>query len=299
VISFDRFTKQYQGVTAVRDLTLAIEPGQIVALLGPNGSGKTTTLKAAAGLLRPTSGFVRIGGVGAEHPEARRAIAFLPQKVSFPDALTGREVMTFYRRLRGTDPQRVDAALRFATLNGASGRPVGDYSGGMMQRLGLAVAMLPDSPVTLLDEPTAALDPDGLCAFYGLVEERRRAGKTDVFSSHHLGDVEKLADRFGILVAGSLVAMMTRRELADRLAERGVLRLRVDGDPARLMPRVRALAPQTTISGDELIVPGPASMRPAVIDLVRSAGVEIRGLTAEESSLEALYPELVRGAPPQ
>jgi Cu-processing system ATP-binding protein len=295
MISFDRFTKRYDSITAVRELTFEVQPGEIVALLGPNGSGKTTTLKAAVGLLWPTSGFVRVAGVPAGRPEARRAIAFLPQKVSFPDALTGREVMTFYQRLRGTDPQRVDTALRFAALNGASERAVGNYSGGMMQRLGLAVAILPDTPITLLDEPTAALDPDGLCAFYGLVEERRRCGKTIVFSSHQLGDVEKLADRFGILVAGSLVAVMTRRELSDRLAERGVLRLRVDGQAPSLVGRVRTLAPQTTVSGDELIVPGPASIRPAVIDLVREAGVQIRGLTAEESSLESLYRELIRG----
>ncbi len=294
MISFDRFTKRYDTITAVRELTFHVEPGEIVAFLGPNGSGKTTTLKAAAGLITPSSGAVRLGGLPAERPEARRSIAYLPQKVSFPDALTGREVMSFYQQLRGTDPRRVDSALRFAALNGASGRTVGSYSGGMVQRLGLAVAILPDTPLMLLDEPTAALDPDGLCAFYGLVEERRRSGQTVVFTSHQLGDVEKLADRFGILVGGLLVAVMTRRQLADRLAERGVLRLRVNGDGPSLVDRVRTLSPQTTISGDELIVPGPASIRPSVVDLVRSAGVEIRGLTAEESGLETLYRELVR-----
>lgn len=299
MISFDRFTKSYENINAVRELSFEIQRGEIVALLGPNGSGKTTTLKAAAGLLRPTSGSVRVAGVAAEYPQARRDIAFLPQKVSFPETLTGREVMTFYQRLRGTDPQRIESALRFAALNGAARRTVGNYSGGMVQRLGLAVAILPNATVTLLDEPTAALDPDGLCAFYGLVEERKRAGKTVAFSSHQLGDVEKLADRFAILVAGSLVAVMTRHELSDRLAARGVLRLRVDGEAPGVLDRVRALSPQATVSGDEMIVPGSASIRPAVIDIVREAGVEIRGLTAEESSLETLYRELVRGASAQ
>lgn len=285
---------RYDAITAVRELTFNVEPGEIVALLGPNGSGKTTTLKAAAGLIRPTSGVVHVAGVAAGRPEARRTIAYLPQKVSFPDALTGREVMTFYQRLRRTDPRRVDDALHFAALNGAAGRAVGSYSGGMMQRLGLAVTILPDTPLMILDEPTAALDPDGLCAFYELVEERRHSGKTVLFSSHQLGDVEKLADRFGILINGSLVAVMTRRQLADRLSARGVLRLRVNGDVRNLVDRVRALSPQATVSGDELIVPGPASIRPAVIDLVRAAGVEILGLTAEESGLESFYRDMVR-----
>jgi Cu-processing system ATP-binding protein len=192
----------------------------------------------------------------------------------------------------------VDAVLRFAALNGSGARPVGQYSGGMVQRLGLAVAMLPDTPILLLDEPTAALDPDGLCAFYGLVGRRRSEGKTVLFTSHHLGDVERLADRFALLVGGRRVATLTSRELQDRLAERGVMRLRLDQRPPGLLERVRTIAPQAIWLADEvneLIVPGGASLRPAVLDLVRGAGAEIRGLTAEEGRLDTLYQELVTG----
>jgi Cu-processing system ATP-binding protein len=165
----------------------------------------------------------------------------------------------------------------------------------MVQRLGLAVAMLPDTPVLLLDEPTAALDPDGLCAFYGLVGRRRSEGKTVLFTSHHLGDVERLADRFAVLVGGRLAATLTARELQDRLAERGVMRLRLDSQPPGLLESVRVIAPETLWAADELIVPGGASLRPTVLDLVRSAGAEIRGLTAEEGRLDTLYQELVAG----
>ena len=176
---------------------------------------------------------MRLGGrVPAGDPDAREILSFLPQRVSFPDALTGREVLEFYRALRGVAAPRVDDVLRFAALNGSGARAVGQYSGGMVQRLGLAVAMLPDAPVLLLDEPTAALDPDGLCAFYGLVGRRRSEGKTVLFTSHHLGDVERLADRFAVLVGGRLVATLTARELQDRLAERGVMRLRLDAGAA-------------------------------------------------------------------
>jgi Cu-processing system ATP-binding protein len=206
MIRFSEFTKTYARLRAVDRLTLDIGRGEVVALLGPNGSGKTTTLKAAAGLLAPSSGGVLLGEPGrpASEPDARAAVSFLPQRVAFPDSLTGREVVEFYRRLRGVQPARTEEALRFASLNGAGARAVGTYSGGMVQRLGLAVAILPQAPILLLDEPTAALDPDGLCAFYGLIEQRRRDDQTVFFTSHQLGDVERLADRFAVLVNGRL-----------------------------------------------------------------------------------------------
>jgi Cu-processing system ATP-binding protein len=296
MIRFHAFAKRYGAVTAVEALNLTIGAGEVVALLGPNGSGKTTSLKAAAGLVAPTAGEVRLRGQPAGDPAAREILSFLPQRVSFPDVLSGREVLEFYRSLRGVAASRVDDVLRFAALNGSGGRAVGQYSGGMVQRLGLAVAMLPDAPVLLLDEPTAALDPEGLCAFYGLIGQRRGQGKTVLFTSHQLGDVERLADRFAVLVAGRLVATLSERELKDRLAERGVMRLRLAARSAGLLERVRALAPAALWAADELIVPGGAALRPAVLDVVRNAGPEILGLTAEEGRLDALYQELVESA---
>lgn len=295
MIRFRVFSKSFGGQRAVEGLTLEVSPGEAVALLGPNGSGKTTTLKAAAGLLRPTSGEVSIGEPPRppHEAEARRAMSYLPQRVSFPEALTGREVVEFYRRLRNVETSRTTEVLGFASLNGAADRLVGSYSGGMMQRLGLAVAVLPNAPILLLDEPTAALDPDGLCAFYGLVERRRREGQTLLFSSHQLGDVERLADRFALLVNGRLAASLTQRELADRLSQRGTLRLRLDRRPPGVLERIRAISPQALWAADELIVPGPAADRPRVLDVVRESGAEIRGLAAEEGRLDVLYQELI------
>jgi len=298
VIRFEEFSKNFGRQRAVEGLTLAVETGEVVALLGPNGSGKTTCLKAAAGLVRPASGRVLVGAPGvpvrpAAEPEARKVLSYLPQRVSFPEALTGREVLDFYRKLRGVAASRVDEALRLASLNGSAARTVGTYSGGMVQRLGLAVAVLPDAPVLLLDEPTAALDPDGLCAFYGLVEARRRAGETVLFTSHQLGDVEQLAGRIAILVDGQLVALLSAGELATRLAERGVMRVRIPVRPEGLLDTVRALAPEASWIGDELVVPGPARRRPVVLDALRGAGARIAGLTAQEGRLEELYRELV------
>lgn len=297
MIAFRRFTKRFASQTAVDQLTLDVAAGEAVALLGPNGSGKTTTLKAAAGLIRPTSGAVLIGepGMPASDPRARTVLSFLPQRVAFPESLTGREVVEFYRRLRGGEPNAADAALTRASLNGSADRAVATYSGGMVQRLGLAVALLPASPVLLLDEPTAALDPDGLGAFYGVIERRKAAGQTIFFTSHQLGDAERLADRFAILVQGKLAAVLTARELGDRLASRGVLRLRVENEPPGLMDRLRRLSPDATRSGDQLIVPGPASARPAIVDLVRESGASILGLTADEGRLDVFYRDLVGG----
>jgi Cu-processing system ATP-binding protein len=295
VIAFEAFTKRFGAQRAVEDLTLAVDAGEVVALIGPNGSGKTTSLKAAAGLLQPSAGRVLLGNPGrpAIDPAARRLLSYLPQRVAFPESLSGREVLEFFRSLRQSSPERIDQVLRFAALNGASGRAVGTYSGGMLQRLGLAVAMLPDAPILLLDEPTAALDPDGLCAFYGLVEQRQRAGKAVFFTSHQIGDVERLADRFAVLVEGRLVASLNQTELRDRLAERGVMRLRLGADPMSVLREVRTVAPRALAVGDELIVPGGAAIRPAVLDLVRAAGAPIRGLTAEEGRLDTFYKELV------
>jgi Cu-processing system ATP-binding protein len=230
MISFTGFTKAYGDRVAVEALTIEVGAGEIVALLGPNGSGKTTTLKAAAGLVRPTAGEVRIGTPPrpALDPESRRQLSYLPQRVSFPDALTGREVVEFYRALRNAPPARTDDVLRLAALNGASDRAVSTYSGGMTQRLGLAVAMVPDADILLLDEPTAALDADGLAAFYDLVEGRRAGGRTVFFTSHYIGDAERLADRCIILVEGRLAASLTRGELRARLSSRDIREGRLD-----------------------------------------------------------------------
>jgi Cu-processing system ATP-binding protein len=295
MIAYRGFTKTFGVHRAVVDLSLEVHRGEAVALLGPNGSGKTTSLKAAAGLIRPTRGEVVLGQPGrpATEPRARRDISYLPQKVSFPEALTGYEVVEFYRALRGAGPDRTGDVLRFASLNGASGRAVSTYSGGMVQRLGLAVAMIAEAPVLLLDEPTAALDPEGLSAFYTLMERRKEDQGTVLFTSHQLGDVERLADRFAVLVEGRLVATLSRAELHERLGDRGVMRVRLapgGADPAGILS---ALGPDAVWSAGEIVVRGPASARPAVLDRIRSAGGEIRAIATEKGRLDLLYRELV------
>jgi Cu-processing system ATP-binding protein len=211
MIRVEHLIKTFGEHAAVDDVSFEIERGETFALLGPNGSGKTTTLKCVAGLIKPSSGKILIDGFDMwKNPQqAQRRMSYLPQRVSFPDNLTAREVLEFYRRLRKLPPRRVDETLsgtRF-DFNGFTDKAVGKFSGGMVQRLGLAVACLPDAPILLLDEPTASLDPEGAIRFREFLLSLKREGKTIVFTSHTLADVERLADRVAILVGGRLIAL--------------------------------------------------------------------------------------------
>lgn len=295
MIRYEGLSKSYGRIVAIDSLTLAVGRGEIFALLGPNGSGKTTSLKAAAGLIRPTRGDVFLGenGLPALESAARSVLSYLPQKVAFPDSLKGREIVEFHRALRNVDRSRVGEVLEMVSLNGAADQSVGTYSGGMVQRLGLAIAILAGAPLLLLDEPTAALDPEGLAVFYAQIESGKREGNTIFFTSHQMGDVERLADRFGIVVSGRLVAVFTRREFADRLADRGLLRLRVDRVRPLDESRLREIAAEASIAESEIVIRCPASSRAAAIDAVRNAGMTIESLTTEEPRLDALYRELV------
>ena len=208
ILRVDHLTKRYGAVEAVRDISFGVAPGEVFALLGPNGSGKTTTLKCIVGLNVPTSGTINIHGIDAlaDPIGARRHISYLPQRVVFPETLTAREVLRFHARLRGLPRAASEAGLLAVRFTGAADRPVGTFSGGMVQRLGLAVAAMPAAPVLLLDEPTASLDPQGVIRFRQFVRDQRARGTTVIFSTHLLTEVEQLADRVAVFVGGRIVA---------------------------------------------------------------------------------------------
>lgn len=223
MIRVERLIKTFSEHTAVDDISFEIERGETFALLGPNGGGKTTTLKCLAGLIKPSSGKIRIDGfdVWKNPQQARSQMSYLPQRVNFPDSLTAREVLEFYRRLRKLPAGRVAETLsgtRF-DFNGFTDKAVGKFSGGMVQRLGLAVACLPDAPILLLDEPTVSLDLEGAIRFREFLLSLKHEGKTIVFTSHTLADVERLADRVAILVDGRLVALESVESLKRAGAE--------------------------------------------------------------------------------
>ena len=224
MINVQGLTKSFDAFTAVDGVSFEVRDGETFALLGPNGSGKSTILKSIAGLIKPSAGEITIGGVDAlKRPqEARKAISFLPQRVGFHDCLTAREVMQFYCRLRKLPPSRIEDVVHSSefNFNGFSEKHVSELSGGMRQKLGLAVACLADAPVLLLDEPTVSLDPAGAIAFRKFLRTLKEAGKTIVFTSHVLADVEILADRVAVLVDGKLTALVPIEELRMRIADK-------------------------------------------------------------------------------
>ncbi len=209
MIRVEHLTKTYGSRVAVNDVSFAVGKGEAFAFLGPNGSGKTTTLKTIVGLHLPTSGRVLVNGldVSVSPRETRRRISYLPQRVVFPESLTAREILEFYARVRRLPPGAVNGGMLRARFDGFDGKVAGEFSGGMTQRLGLALVSLADAPILLLDEPTANLDLEGVIRFREFVLEQRKGGKTVVFSTHLLAEAEQLADRVGIFVEGKLVAL--------------------------------------------------------------------------------------------
>jgi ABC-2 type transport system ATP-binding protein len=191
---------------ALDQLDMKVEQGEIFGLLGPNGSGKSTTMKCLLGLLRPSEGEATILGYRAGSMEARRAVGFLPENPYFPAFLSGVEVLSYYGGLSGITgkalKQRSQELLELVSLEHAATRPLRTYSKGMLQRIGLAQALLHDPQILFLDEPTAGVDPIGSRQMRDLMLKLRDEGKTVVFSSHLLEQVEEVSDRVVILHQG-------------------------------------------------------------------------------------------------
>lgn len=201
-------SKSYGAIEAVRDVSFELPAGETVALVGHNGAGKTTLLKLMLGLVHPTAGTINVLGENPAQGEfaARRQLGYLPENVAFNAALTGREILSFYARLKGEPVLKTLALLDRVGLGAASARRVGTYSKGMRQRLGLAQALIGDPQVLLLDEPTTGLDPALRLSFYEIVQELRDRGATVVLSSHALTELEERAGRVIIMNRGMMVA---------------------------------------------------------------------------------------------
>lgn len=204
-----RVGKCFGAVTALAEVTLSVQRGEIVGLLGHNGAGKTTTMKLILGLLTPTRGEVRSLNMTPSLQHAgtlRRQIGFLPENVSFYQQMTGREVLKFFARLKRVQPSIVEQLLDRVGLSVAAARQIKTYSKGMRQRLGLAQALLGDPHLLLLDEPTVGLDPTATREFYATLDELRSRGTAVLLSSHVLPGVEGHIDRAAILGQGRLLA---------------------------------------------------------------------------------------------
>jgi ABC-2 type transport system ATP-binding protein len=198
-----------RGVVAVKDLNLRIEPGEVYGLLGPNGSGKSTTLKIILGLVSPTRGRTEIFGRDSRLVESREAVGFLPENPYFYKYLTGEETLRFFGRLcelrGGRLKERIDELLDLVGLTKARKRRLATYSKGMLQRIGLAQALIHDPRLVVLDEPTAGVDPAGSRDIRDLILDLKRRGITVLLSSHLLAQAQEICDRIGILADGVLV----------------------------------------------------------------------------------------------
>ena len=298
-VAVQNVTKRFGDFAALTDVSFNVEPGETFALLGPNGSGKTTSLKCMAGLTIPTSGRIVIGDydVRKHQRQARELLSYLPQRVAFHEQLTAREVLRFYCRLRRLPQQRIQETLDTPNFhfNGFSDKAISQFSGGMLQRLGLAVACLPNAPVLMLDEPTSSLDPEGAIQFREFLASFKRQGKTVIFSSHTLADVEQLADRVAILVGGRLVALPSVTALRKELAQTSRMRITLRAVDNRSVKAARdAGAIDAKLDDGSLLVACRPEVRFNILrEIDAAAGVVQFG--TEELSIEDIYMRYVRG----
>ncbi|MEP7027760.1 MAG: ABC transporter ATP-binding protein [Candidatus Eisenbacteria bacterium] len=288
--------KTFGAKVAVADLSLSVGRGEIFGFLGPNGAGKTTSLKMLLGLVEPSGGEATVLGAPLGDRTARAKIGFLPEHFRFHDWLTGRELLRFHGRLYGLRgpalEARIEALLARVDLLDAAGRAVKGYSKGMLQRVGLAQALLNEPELVLLDEPTSGLDPLGRLLVRDVIRELRRGGTTVFLNSHLLGEVEATCDRVVFVKEGRTVREVTLAgtpasglEVEIRLTDaRGA---DVGADVIEGLARLgTALEPRP--GAVRLRVPGEDAL-PGIARWLVERGVRLYGMTARRPSLEDLF----------
>lgn len=232
-----------QSIVAVRDLDLRVEPGEVYGLLGPNGSGKSTTLKIILGLVSPTRGHTEIFGRDSQLVQSREAVGFLPENPYFYKYLTGEETLRFFGRLCGLKgvrlKNRINELLELVGLTKAHKRRLGTYSKGMLQRIGLAQALIHDPKLIVLDEPTAGVDPAGSREIRDMILNLKQRGITVLLSSHLLAQAQEICDRVGILADGVLVREGHLQEL---IAIENQTELILENAPIALLNEIEGLA---------------------------------------------------------
>ncbi|HEY7130813.1 MAG TPA: ABC transporter ATP-binding protein, partial [Candidatus Limnocylindrales bacterium] len=276
------------------DLTMDVDAGEVFGFLGPNGAGKTTAVKLLLGLARPTGGRATVLDAPLGDRRARRRVGYLPELFRYQPWLKAREVLALHGRLRGaTDGSRtaLDAVLEEVGLAARADDPVGGFSKGMQQRLGLGVALLGRPDLVILDEPTSALDPVGRADVRAIIRRLRDAGTTVFLNSHLLTEVERVCDRIAIVDRGRVLASGRLDELLGGSA----VRIRVTGlgdrGPALLAPMgVARPVDEDWLVMDDLDV----EAIPAAVEALVAAGGRIHAVDPGRASLEDRYFELTR-----
>jgi ABC-2 type transport system ATP-binding protein len=299
-IEIDGLTKDYytgfwrkRPHRALDGLELEVEDGEVFGFLGPNGAGKSTTLKLLMGLMFPTAGTAQILGRSIEDVGMHKQIGYLPEQPYFYDYLTGRELLDYFARFFGYAPaerrERVERFLDRVGLTEAGNVQLRKYSKGMLQRVGIAQAILHDPQVVFLDEPMSGLDPVGRREVRDIILDLRKHGRTVFFSTHILSDAEMLCDRVGVLLGGKLQGVGSPSEILD---------VRVQGMEILFeLPAGRALPPdladQTTQTGSRLRVEVPEEELYAALERLHLRQARILSVTPIKPTLEDYFFQLV------
>ena len=290
VIEVSNLHKEYGRVTAVDDVTFAVEPGEIFGILGPNGAGKTTTVECISGLRAPDGGSVRVLGLDpvADRDELHQTVGVQLQEAGLPDKLKVREVMelfaSFYR-----DPADVDGLLRRLGLTEKAGARYKKLSGGQKQRLAIALALIGNPRVVILDELTTGLDPHARRETWGLVEQVRDAGVTVLLVTHFMEEAERLCDRLALIDHGRVVAVDTPVGLAEHNGGGQRMRFRpsepVEDAEFLALPEVATV----TRHGAQIELSGNVQLVQAVTTLLARRQIIAEGLRVEQSSLDDAF----------
>jgi len=274
---------------ALRPLNLTVEEGEIFGFLGPNGAGKTTTLKLLMGLIFPTAGSARILGMEVDDPRMKAQIGFLPEQPYFYDYLTARELLEYYGQLSGVDSKqrsrKVDEVLQRVALPNVGGVQLRKFSKGMLQRVGIAQAILHDPKIVFFDEPMSGLDPMGRREVRDLMEQLKHEGKTVFFSTHILSDAEALCDRVAIIHQGELRGVGAVAELTSSVHGQVELVWQGTAVPASL----RALGADCHVTGDTVRAVLSEANQDAAIEALRRERLRLVSVTPVRTSLEDYY----------
>lgn len=294
VISTQALTKHYGSVPALTDLTLDVTEGEIFGFLGPNGAGKSTMIRTLLGFLHATSGSATVLGrdVATDSVEIRRLTGYLPGGIALYDSLNGEQVLDYLADMQGRTPHRRQQLCdRLELPASVLKRKVRDYSRGMRQKIGVVQALQHDPELAILDEPTEGLDPLMQHAFYAILDDLRREGRTVFFSSHVLSEVERLCDRVAIIRAGHLMAIHDVGELLARRRRRVTLRWRGAAPDPSTLPGLE----DVHVDGNRLI----GMLSGEVSGFIRSiASPNLDDLTIEPASLEEAFLEYYAGDDP-
>lgn len=274
---------------ALHPLNLAVDHGEIFGFLGPNGAGKTTTLKLLMGLIFPSGGTAHILGMELDDPRMKAQIGFLPEQPYFYDYLTARELLRYYGQLSGVQSKqlalRVDAVLEQVGLKDAANVQLRKFSKGMLQRAGIAQAILHDPKVVFLDEPMSGLDPMGRREVRVLIEQLKSEGKTVFFSTHILSDAEALCDRVAVLNQGTLRGVGSVEELTAGMQGQVEIVWAGNSTPSALA----SLGAACRIAGDTVRAVLPGAQQDAAIEALRREQLRLISVTPVRSSLEDYF----------